>query len=74
MARTLTRPEIDKGLLAYTDATGASTYFAMRHIVSYTDLPGNEVSVVTTGGQKILSFGNTTDKAAAMVLLDASLK
>lgn len=74
MSRTLTRPDANKGLIIYANAKGANTCFAMAHIVSYTELPNNSVSVVTTGGQQILSFGNSTDRDAATALLNIALE
>ncbi len=74
MSRTLTRPDPAKGRLAYTNATGANTYFAMPHIISYTELPNFAVSVVTAGGHQVLSFDTSANRDAATALLDTALE
>jgi len=61
------------GLITYVSARGTPTHFSSRHIVSCTELPDNDIAIVTTGGSQILRFDKSTDKDAAMVILDEAL-
>lgn len=61
------------GLITYTNGNGTITTFSARHIVSRVSLPGNKISIVTTGGGQILKFDNATEKNAAIVVLDDAL-
>jgi len=61
------------GLITYVSRKGTSTHFAAKHIVSCTELPDNTISVITTGGSQRLKFDNSTDRDAAMTVLDEAL-
>ena len=67
---TLTNSIEKPGLLLYATTKGTHVHLAGRHMISYTELPNNCLSVITTGNSMKLMFDNRADRDAAMVVLD----
>ncbi len=67
---TLTNSVEKPGLLTYATSEGSPIRIAAKHVGSYQDLPKNCLLVYTSGAAHKLAFHNSTDKAAAALVLD----
>ena len=67
---TLTNSTEKPGLLLYATTKGTHVHLAGRHIISYTELPNNCLSVITTGNSMKMVFDDRADRDAAITVLD----
>ena len=70
---TLTQSKSNKGLLTYCYNSETEIIFAATHITDYAKLPNNELLIRSAAGTNRLKFIDSTDRDAAIVILDATM-
>ena len=70
---TLTESGTKAGHLTYATTRGTHVHLSGKHIVSYTELPDNCLSVITTGNSMKMVFDDSADRIAAMLVLEDAL-